>query len=254
MSRFPRLRRSPDQWRDAHERARVRAAERLDGPLGLVESQWLDEHLAGCADCSAVAAAYAADRQTLRALRDDHPEPPRDLWARTAATIEQLSLRSEDGTSRPDPADRGPSPAGQLRRLPLSAMTTVAVVVVVFGATLLMNGAFAPPVGPQTAGSPGIALASSSAAPGRPGAEATPYAVKAGQVAWVVDAGSGGVSYSTHQVEEVCPQEGSANCAPLPDEGSTKLALDAAPRTLIGSPSRKQAVAISKTATAGDKP
>jgi len=254
MSRFPRLRRSPDQWRDAHDRARVRAAERLDGPLGLVESQWLDEHLAGCPDCSAVAAAYAADREALRALRSERPEPPRDLWARTAASIEQLSLRSEGASQGPASIDRpAASPVGRLRGLPLSAMTTVAVVVVVFGATLLMNGSLAPaPVGPQAAGSPGIALASSAAASGAPGAEATPYAVKTRPVAWV-DAGPGGVSYSTHSVEQVCPEEGSANCAPLPDEPSTKLALDTAPKTLIGSPSSKQAVAISKTATAGDQ-
>ena len=92
MSRFPRLRRRPDHWRDAHERAQVRAAERLDGPLGLTETAWLDEHLAGCSSCAAIAAAYAADREALHSLRQDAPEPPRDLWARTAAAIEQLSL------------------------------------------------------------------------------------------------------------------------------------------------------------------
>ena len=31
---------------------RMRLAERLDGPLGLAESTWLDEHLAGCPACT----------------------------------------------------------------------------------------------------------------------------------------------------------------------------------------------------------
>ena len=36
-------------------------------------------------------AAYEADRLALRGLRDRAPEPPRDLWARTAAAIERES-------------------------------------------------------------------------------------------------------------------------------------------------------------------
>ena len=91
MSRFPRLRRRQDRWADEHTHARMRLAERLDGPLGLTESTWLDEHLAGCPSCAATAAAFEEDRLALRALRDNAPEPPRDLWARTAAAIEALA-------------------------------------------------------------------------------------------------------------------------------------------------------------------
>src|SRR5262245_35315167 len=209
MSRFPRLRRRPDAWHDVHERARARAAERLDGPLGLAESQWLEEHLAGCADCSAIAAAYAADRQTLRALREEHPEPPRDLWARTSAAIEQLSLGS--GGAPDTTPDRGPAP--RLRRLPLGAMSAVAVVVVVGGANLLLNGIRGPIQRPGAAAeSPGIAASSSSPAPGIVGPDATPFAVKIGHVSWI-DGGPGGLAVSSVNVVQVCPEEGSANCS-----------------------------------------
>jgi hypothetical protein len=246
MSRFPRLRRRPDQWRDAHERARGRAAERLDGPLGLTESQWLDDHLAGCEDCSAISAAYAADRQTLRALRDDHPEPPRDLWARTAAAIERLSI--ESGGRAPD----APS-ARRLSDLPLSAISAVAIVVLVVGASLLTNGIRGPVQRPGAAPeSPGIAIASASSGPLLPGADATPFAVKTGKVSWI-DKGSGGLAVSSVEVEQVCPEQGSANCPAIPDEPPKKLVLDGTPRTLIGSPSSQQAIAISKSPTAGDQ-
>ena len=71
----------------------------MDGPLGLEETAWLEEHLADCSACSSIAAEYAADRLALRALRETAPEPPRDLWARTAAAIEQESGGQRPATS-----------------------------------------------------------------------------------------------------------------------------------------------------------
>src|SRR5262245_28618906 len=94
-----------DDWSSDHARARARAAERLDGPLEADESAWLDDHLASCDACSAVAADYAAQRLELRTLRDRAPVPPRDLWARTAAAIEHESRhgapRGRRSTLRP---------------------------------------------------------------------------------------------------------------------------------------------------------
>jgi putative zinc finger protein len=80
-----------DDWSSPHARARARAAERLDGPLDIDESAWLDEHLDACEECSAAARDYAAQRLELRALRDRAPQPPRDLWARTSAALERES-------------------------------------------------------------------------------------------------------------------------------------------------------------------
>jgi putative zinc finger protein len=256
VSRFPRLRRQPDQWADAHERARVRAAERLDGPLGLTESTWLDEHLAGCPSCAAIAAAYASDRKTLRSLRDQQPEPPRDLWARTAAAIEQLSIDSGAAAGDAHHGEALPARGRGLRALPLGAMSAVAVVVVVVGATLLSNGVRQGQTGLQPAatgaqGSPAGSVAPPEVASGG-GAEPTPFAVGAGDVAWV-DAGPGGLAVSTVQVEQVCPAEGSAGCPAVQDRDTTVLGLTSTPRTLIGSPSKQQAVAIGKAPDSADE-
>jgi hypothetical protein len=250
MSRFPRLRRRPDQWADAHERARTRAAERIDGPLGLAESTWLDEHLAGCQACAATAAAFEADRQALRTLRDEQPEPPRDLWARTAAAIEQLSIESGVADEIPGIGARRGRPGG----MPLGAMSAFAVVVLVIGATLLTNR-----INPRsTATAPdAVGAAASPAASGAPevasgGAEPTPFAVPAGDVAWI-DSGPNGVSFANAQVTEVCPAEGASGCPALHDQANSTLALSSATRTIIGSPTRKQAVAIAKAEAAGDQ-
>jgi hypothetical protein len=250
MSRFPRLRRRADQWADAHERARARTAERLDGPLGLTESTWLDEHLAACRSCAGLAAAYEADRQALRALRDDRPEPPRDLWARTAAAIEVLSNESGVPEQEHQPAPRRRWFGG----LPLSAMSAVAVVVVVVGATLLSNGIGR--LGDATSGA-GVAAPSSAGTNGPPeissgGAEPTPFPVGADDVAWI-DTGPGGYAYSRVHVDEVCPAEGASGCPALRDQGETVVGFENAPRTIIGSPTSKQAVAISKLAATGDE-
>jgi Putative zinc-finger len=257
VSRFSRLRRQPDQWADAHERARARAAERLDGPLGLTESTWLDEHLAGCPSCAAIAAAYASDRQTLRSLRDQQPEPPRDLWARTAAAIEQLSIDSGATVGDATDAEALPAPGRGFRGLPLGAMSAVAVVVVVVGATLLSNGVRQGQSGLQSAAtgpqeSPAGSAAPPEVASGGGGAEPTPFAVGAGDVAWV-DAGPGGLAVSTVQVEQVCPAEGSAGCPAVQDRDATVLGMTSTPRTLIGSPSKQQAVAIGKAPDSADE-
>jgi hypothetical protein len=89
IGRLRRVRRRPDSWSSPHERARTRAAERLAAPLPGPEAAWLESHLADCDNCRAIADSYEADRLLLRQLRENDPEPPRDLWARTAAGIER---------------------------------------------------------------------------------------------------------------------------------------------------------------------
>ena len=79
--RFGRVGRRPDHWASQHERARVRAAERLEEPLPAGEESWLESHLAACEPCRAIAEAYATERLALRQLRAERAEPPRDLWA-----------------------------------------------------------------------------------------------------------------------------------------------------------------------------
>jgi hypothetical protein len=236
MSRFPRLRRPPDQFGNTHERAMTRLAQRMDGPLGLAESTWLDEHLAGCPICTAVANEYEDDRLALRALREQTPEPPRDLWARTSAAIEATGGRR--------PARR----AG--RSVPIGALSGITVVALVVGVSLMSGGTPIRPV-PAPAETPDVANGGGSSAAASLAVEPTPFAVGAGDVAWVVS-GPNGVSYSRVGVATVCPVEGAASCPRLDETNETVLAFRGTPRTIIGSPGRKQAVAIARSADAGE--
>jgi hypothetical protein len=243
MSRFTRLRRRPDKWADAHERARAALAERMDGPLGIAESTWLEEHLAGCTTCTAVANAYEDDRLALRALRTQQPEPPRDLWARTAAALES----TEAGGRR--------TPEGSVRRsLPLGALSGVAVVVILIG------------VGLATASLPlrttGGVMGEESPLAGEGGpvgggasatllADATPIAVTPGDVGYV-DNGAGKAMFRL-SIDEVCPAQNKSGCPVVGEGRQVTLAFKGSPKSILASPSRLKAVAISDADAGGDE-
>jgi hypothetical protein len=229
MSRFGRVTRRPDDWATPHDRARSRAAERLDAELDPGEAAWLDEHLAGCEACRAVAEAYVADRLALRSLRDIAPEPPRDLWARTAAGIER-----EAGHGR---AGRAGSPS---RRLPLGAISGIAVIAIVLGATAL-SGAW-------NIGTPGVDTANASpSGNGQPGA--TPMLVAAGAVGWVRTLDDGAYAYNVADLDEVCPAGDRPDCAALDDQAFERLDLAAAPKSVIGSPTDGRAIVVGQDAS-----
>lgn len=243
MTRFGRIRRRPDHWESSHQRARVRAAERLDGPLGLAEATWLEEHLVGCPACAAVASAYEADRRSLRAMGVAAGEPPRDLWARTSAAIERESAARGRGAS--------PVQAGS-RRIPLGALSGIAVIAVVLGASAISSGLFGSgvPIATQA-----IAVASDSVrsqapdASGLAGAIPTPFAVGAGNVRWVRTRSDGTFAYNTASVDEVCPSGGQDGCATIQESADERLALLAHPETIIGSPNDQQAIVVGRDAS-----
>lgn len=242
MSRFPRLRRRQDQWSDAHAHARMRLAERLDGPLGLAESTWLDEHLASCSACMAIAAGYEDDRLALRSLRDQRPDPPRDLWARTAAAIEAESRVGARTGSR----------QGRLAALPIGALSGLTVVALVVGVSLLSGSiSIYPDTGNGVKGedpaSEGPSLA--SATPESAVVEPTPFAVgSVGPVGWIDQGG-----HHTATVDEVCPVKGEAGCPPLHASRDDGVAFNRATKTIVGSPTRPQAIAIAESETTGDE-
>ena len=243
MSRFTRLRRRPEQWADPHDRARTALAERMDGPLGLAESTWLDDHLAGCAACTAAANGYEDDRLALRALRTQQPEPPRDLWARTAAAIES----TEAGGRR--------TPEGSVRRsLPLGALSGLAVVVVMIGVGLATANLPLGPVGgvkgedSPTPGDSGPVFGGASAGLV---ADATPIVVTPGDVGYV-DTGVRQGMYRL-SIEEVCPAQNKSSCSAVGEGRQLDLALKGSPKSILASPSRLKAVAISDGATGGDE-
>jgi hypothetical protein len=244
VSRFGRVGRRPDHWDSPHERARLRVAERMAGELGPDEAAWLDEHLADCAACAGVAAGYAADRLALRALRDVAPEPPRDLWARTAAAIEHESAGTRTNPLR---ARR------RLSGIPLGAWSGIAVIALVVGASALSGIRFqraTPTIETEEASG---STTGGEANSGPDGAQATPFHVGAGDVAWVDKAANGGLGYNRAGIDEVCPAEGTSGCPALEDANRQDLALSSAPRTIFRSPTQGKAVGVADDGAGGDQ-
>ena len=68
-----------------HDRARMLMSDGLLADLDPKDAAWLGRHLDGCIECGRDWKAFRADHRLLRSLRDQQPEPPRDLWARTSA-------------------------------------------------------------------------------------------------------------------------------------------------------------------------
>ena len=212
----------------------------MAGDLRNEESAWLDEHLAGCAACTSVAAQYAADRDALRALRDDAPAAPRDLWARTAAAIEHESGR------------QGPrETAGRSSRAPLGALSGIAVVAVVIGVSTLSGGFFPQNQSGDVSEKPSDRT-STTGGDGEPGsAQATPFSVAAGRVQWVDTSANGSMAYNNASVDEVCPTEDTSGCPTLRGANQQDIALTSKPRTIIESPIDGQAVAIANDGAGG---
>ena len=212
----------------------------MAGDIGPDEASWLDEHVASCARCASVATQYAADRLALRVLRDAQPQPPRDLWARTAAAIEQEAMgrHAADGA-----ASSGRS------RIPIGALSGIAVVALVIGVSTLSSSIVTQPgAGPAATNDQGATFSDDAG-----GAQATPFAVGAGAVQWVDKTANGTLAYNHASVDEVCPAEGTSNCPALKLAAQQRLAVDSTPRRIIGSPTDGQAVMIADDGSGGDQ-
>ena len=225
MNRFGRGRRRADDWSSPHERARTRAAQRLDWTLDPDEAAWLDAHLAECRACRTLANDHLEIRTRLRGLRDTAPPPPRDLWARTAAAIEVEATRGRRTSSG---------------RLPLGAMSGLLVVAFVLGATLLSNLPRSSVVPPNAS----VASVLPTRQAVVPSPAGTPLVVGAGDVAVVRRSDDGMYGYSVVGVDEVCPKSADVDCPLVRDAYATAIALLADPETIIGSPSEGQAVIV----------
>jgi len=189
-----------DRFDREHERARELAAARVGEPLLPEDAGWLDTHLAWCAPCRAVAGEYANQRLELRALRHEHPVPPRDLWARTSAAIDLERGRTPVRTERP--AGRTTSTVRSRTTFPLGALTGALAVVFVVGATLLSGRELQQPSVPD----------GSLAAPTGATAAITPFPVAPREVKFVTGSGSD-LEVTTSNISEVCPIDADTNCA-----------------------------------------
>jgi hypothetical protein len=218
-----------------HERARALGSIRMDEDLAADDAAWLGRHLADCRECEAAIADYGANRTTLRAAGANHPEAPRDLWARTAAAIERESAAHRgDPVRRPATAtgpDSHPRPSGRRFAPPMGIVAGTLVVLVVVGASLLQGGL---PVGPVATGS---ALASVSPA-------ATPIAVTTSRLGYVRSSSDGRYSLFFAQVDSVCPA-GDSSCGTLGADGTPPaLVLDEPPAAVVVSPTSEQVVIV----------
>ncbi len=225
----------------SHDRARAITAMAFTEPAEPADAVWLEAHLTGCVECRTEAEAYAADHELLLEARAQAPEPPRDLWARTAAAIERESGRREvpssAAASGSTPGTGGRSLGLRDRRVPLGAISGLIVVVVVVGASLWPKGLNPLVTDPQ--GSDVVA--------GSPPVYATPIAVDAGSLAWVQVAPDGSYHYVQANVSEVCPPS-AGGCAPLSSSSTTRLNLSDAPAAMLLSPNRDQLVVVTQDA------
>ena len=188
-----------------------------------------------------VAAAYAEDRELLRAM--PVPQPPRDLWARTSVALD-----------RERAAGRGPLPrrtAGLGWRV-YPAVVAVVLVGVVVGQSMSQGG---PGV------TPGIGLSSlppgASRPPGAtPGPGSTPLAVDPGDVAWVNHAADGKYTMNIANVAAVCPSDAAPApaCAPLDLSAKQLVSFDSQPGSVVLAPRAVQAAVVESSAsTTGGK-
>jgi hypothetical protein len=196
-----------------HDRARELAAQRVDERLDPRDDAWLDAHLLGCDACSRVAADYDAQRSLFAPARDALPVPPRDLWARTAAAIDDVS------PARPRPS---------LTRLyaPLAGAMVVAVAV----GLGLLNGM----------------PAKESTSKG-PEADATPFPLIAGEVQTISRNEEGQLELGRQAVDEVCPLAAqTCGVDARPERTDTELLTTADDWDAIISPSQDQVVVVER--------
>jgi hypothetical protein len=225
-------RRRPDDWATSHARARVALSDRLDGVLEPSESGWLDDHLASCEECRAIAGEYETQRIQLRAAREDAPTPPRDLWARTAAAIEL------DSSFRDRRARRAGLPRPWLRS-PLLAAALVAAVAVgtLFSSQLAPGGGTtAPSAAATAAATTGIAASQQ--------AEGTPIPVGE-HVQWISRDANGRYRLTNWDVQSVCPSPGDG-CTSTPPVQDQPVGIETEPQSVFGSRDGKQLIVVNQ--------
>jgi hypothetical protein len=212
----------------AHDRARATWSHGMLEPIDPADEAWLDIHVAGCGECRVEREAFLEDRQLLRSLRDQPLEPPRDLWARTAAAIEQESARRSRHGVLPGFPDRF---IPRRARLPLGAMAGVLVAIVVLATSLAPRGI---PLSPGATGS-AVAIASVPAGP-------TPIPVITATLGWLEPNTDGSYQLTLADVDQVCPDL-TSGCAPLQNTQTT-LKLNAKPQSIVSSPGNHEVVVV----------
>jgi hypothetical protein len=200
---LPFRRRHHDDDR-GHDRARLLISAELVEPLAEDEAAWLAAHLDACDGCRRDREAYLVDSALLRSLREQPPEPPRDLWARTSAALDREAARRR-------PAGGAASAGARWIRLgPLGAAAGALVVLVLVGTT------FFRPVVP-----PGALPSGSLTAVNSPVVGPTPITIHSQPIRYLRARADGSFEIVTAMVEAVCPTS-EPKCAPPVDEDATQ--------------------------------
>jgi hypothetical protein len=210
-----------------HDRARSLMSEELLAGIGEEDEAWLTRHVEACAECRRDRAAYRADHDLLRTLRDKPPEPPRDLWARTAAALDREARTRPSGAS----AEGRRGEQGIWRAFPLGAAAGAIVLIVVMWTSGL--GPTVPPSG-TPAGSL-VAVASPPLAP-------TPIAIEAASIGIVRTATDGSLEIVFSKVDAVCPHSVPDCRPPIESEQVRPVRLDSKPSTMAISPDSEQLI------------
>jgi hypothetical protein len=204
------------------------AAEVVDVELEPQDAEWLDGHLSACPDCRAIADEYLEIHAELRSLA--MPEPPRDLWARTAAALDVVEAASGKRAL-------GRTGGGQVSRRPLiGTAVAVGLVLVVTAVSVMSQSPIVNP-GPVSTAPGAIAIASASASLVSE-APLAPLAVVDGTSYWM--SGGDGV-YEIKGGTAPCTTE-SAGCTVGNETGQTlsSISSDSAVLAVIA-PDAKQA-------------
>lgn len=225
----------------SHDRARLLSSSQLIEPLDADAAAWLAGHLESCSECRRETEAFAADRELLRSLRDKPIEPPRDLWARTAAALDREAGKRGPADRRADrrsPAPRQRGTRSPWQRLPVGAAAGVLILLVVLGTALL------PGLSPQASPSgPPVAV-------GSPGP--TAIVIAAVPIPALRSAADGSWDLFYTEVNKVCPRS-SPECVPPPGNGAAQTLgqLSAKASTMTISPDDHQLVFEATGDTAG---
>jgi hypothetical protein len=77
--------------------------------------------------------------------------------------------------------------------------------------------------------------------------------VGAGNVEWFGTDPDGKVAYNAAPIRKVCPVDSATSCATIDDSAGERLALTAAPKSIIGSPTQQQAVVVTDDGAGGQQ-
>lgn len=210
-----------------HDRARALMSEELLAGIGEEDAAWLTRHVEACAECDRDRVAYRADRELLRTLRTKAPEPPRDLWARTAAALDREAGSRAMGAT----VDGRRVGRAIWRGFPLGAAAGAIVLIVV-----LWTSGLGPTIPPS--GTPPGSLVAVASQPLEP----TPIAIDAADIGIVRTASDGSLEIVFSKVAAVCPHS-VPDCGPLIASGQARpVHLDSKPSTMAISPDSEQLI------------